>query len=132
MTLPSLERTYARLGDRAVPAGGRRPLPRFTFAACTTDALEATKTNRARALVERTGPLRCTPVDVMVARTPELVDELLDNLRNLGQGPDTLAHVWQAWDAVNTHAGRLGLEAALVVAACGVLTPQATASVPYS
>lgn len=121
----------ARLGDRARPAGGRPPVRRFTFAACTLDAVESARQHLTATLERHVGPLRCTPVDVEVAVGEDHAAELLADLEaNRGQSATTLEPLVDALAQVKTAADRLGAgDPVLVVASCGALTRQPHATV---
>lgn len=131
MTLPPLEVTLDRIGDRARPANGRPPVARYTFAACSLDAIEDARARLTLALERTVGPLRCTPVDVTVAVGKQDAAELLEHLaRDKGQTVETLQPVAVAVGQVSAQCLRLGLDGpALVVATCGALTGQARAAV---
>ena len=123
-----------RLGELAKPAGGRQPIPRLTFAACTLDRLEETRAETARRLEARTGPLRCTGVTHQVAEGDRAAAELLEHLvHHEGQSVDVARSGAHVYGQVAAAASRLGLGPAfLVVASCGALTGQASVAVAYS
>lgn len=130
--LARVEVTRTPLGAIARPARGRAPVPRFSYAVCTDDAVDVVASNRLVALVNLVGPLRWGGADVAIARGRDAVEDLLDRLEDLGQGTDVLTEVAGAFDAVEAKAYRLGLTTCLVVAFCNALTGQAAASVGAS